>query len=63
MLEVLLSLLVVVLIIGFILWVVKKVPMDQTYKEVVSGLAILILVIYVIFVLGSLAGVTTFRVR
>jgi len=43
-----LPILAVILIAGFLLWLVNKTPLDQTFKSILNGVAIVGLIIWLV---------------
>jgi predicted RND superfamily exporter protein len=53
----LLSLIVTLAIAGFVAWIILQIPMPQQFKNVIIGVMILFLVLWVLQAFGILAGV------
>lgn len=53
-----LELLITLIVLGFVLWLVTLVPMPQPYKQILLGLAVLFVVIWLLTaLLGGAHGV------
>lgn len=52
----LISLLVVLVVAGFVSWLVLQVPMPQPFKNIILGVICLFLVLWVLQQLGLLSG-------
>lgn len=52
----LLSLLITLAIAGFIVWIITQIPMPATFRNVLVGIAILAMVIYVLQQFGLDTG-------
>lgn len=50
------SIIVLLVIVGFGLWLLEQVPMDGTVKRIIIGLAILLVVLWVLQEIGLLGG-------
>lgn len=57
MLSVLFSLVIAIVIVGFLCWLIRKLPIDEPFKSVAQGVLVFFLVLYVIFVVASLLNV------
>lgn len=51
----LISILVALIIVGVLLWAVQQIPMDATIKRIITVLAVVICVLYLLQALGILA--------
>lgn len=49
------TLLIVLILVGFLVWAVGLLPIDATFKQLIRGLAILIAVLYVIAVVTGVS--------
>lgn len=54
--SILFTLLIVLIIAGFVLWAIRLLPLDATIQTLIRGLVILIVVLYAIFVVLRIAG-------
>jgi hypothetical protein len=52
----LISLLIVLIVGGFIVWAVGLLPLDATIQKLIKGIVILLLVLYAILVVVKIAG-------
>lgn len=55
----LIGLLVVIVIAGFLLWALGLIPMDENFRKLASGVAILVVVLAVVWWLLGVFGVAT----
>lgn len=46
------SIIILLVVIGFALWLVEQIPMDATIKRIIQGIAILLIVLWVLQALG-----------
>ena len=53
----LIGVLILIVICGFAVWVVRQLPLDETFKRIATGLAIVVLGIVVLLWLLRIAGV------
>lgn len=51
-----LSIIVLLVVVGFGLWLVEQIPMDATVKKIIIGLAIFLIIIWVLQSLGLFAS-------
>jgi len=49
------SILITLVIIGFVLWLVQKLPINDTIKQIIIGIVILLIIIDLIRVLAPMA--------
>lgn len=53
----LISLLITIVIIGVLLWLITLIPMEPTMKKIAIGLAIVIVILWLLSSFGLLTGV------
>lgn len=53
----LISIIVALIVIGFGLWLVEQLPLDATVKKIIVGVAIFLVVIWVLQSLGFLGNI------
>jgi hypothetical protein len=51
-----LSIIILLVVVGFGLWLVEQIPMDATVKRIIIGLAIFLIIIWVLQSLGLFAS-------
>lgn len=56
-------LVVVIIVVGFLSYLIGKLPIDEPYKSIAKAVLVFILVLYVIFVVASLFGIPTGSAR
>ncbi len=52
----LISLLVAIVIVGFVVWLITLIPMPEPFHKVIIGVVVLFLVLFVLQSLGVLTG-------
>jgi hypothetical protein len=59
----LISLLVVLIIVGVVLWLVNSfIPMDPTIRRIITVVVIIFVIIWLLSALGFLAGIHSIRI-
>jgi hypothetical protein len=56
-----LSLLITIALVGFIVWLILQIPMPQPFRNIIVGIVVLILVLYVLQILGFHTGLPALR--
>ncbi len=60
----LISLIVVLVVVGVLLWLINAyIPMDQKIKTILNVVVVIIVVLWLLQAFGLLAGVSDIRVR
>ena len=59
----LISILVVLIVVGIILWLISMIPMDGTIKTIIRVLVIIVVVLWLLQAFGLLSGLGSIRVR
>ncbi len=55
MLSIFITLIVVLIVVGLVLWILGFLPLDPTIQQIIRGLVIILAVLYVLFTLLPLA--------
>ena len=59
----LISLLVVLILVGFALWLVQQIPIDATIKRIIQGVVILFIVLWLLQAVGLVGSLGDIRIR
>ena len=58
-----LSLLITIALVGFVVWLILQIPMPDAFRNVILGIVVLVLVLYVLQVFGIHTGMPMLRLR
>lgn len=59
MLSGLVTLIIVLIVLGVVFWLIDLLPIDATIKQIIRGLCIIVVVIFILIFLLSLLGVVS----
>ena len=57
MLSLLFGLVIVIVVIGFLFWLLDKAPISEPFKTIARGVCVFVLIIYLLYVAMSFLGV------
>lgn len=59
----LIALIVLLVVVGFIVWLVLQVPMPQAFQNIIIGIVVLFLVLYLLQSFGLIGSVGSLRLK
>ena len=57
-----LSLVITLIVIGFILWLINLIPMHRTIKSIINAIVVIFVIIWLLQVFGVIGSVSNFQV-
>ena len=52
------GLIILIVIVGFLFWLLEKAPLAEPFRTIAKGICVFVLILYIIYVCGSLLGVS-----